>query len=246
MDPLPLLFLAAFMVGTAKGGLSTMGSLAVPLLALVMNPVEAAATLLPVYIVTDWVSVFLYRRSFSARNLKILVPSMLVGVAIATALVVVAPEAVLLIFTGLVGLWYVGRAWLSRTPRPKTEARVIPGIAWGTLAGISSYITHSAGPPTQAYLLPQKLPKLEYAGTLALTFAAVNLAKLPGYEAAGFFDGLDWPLILKLAGTGILGTLAGRWLTGILPQAVYVRVIEVMLLLLSIILLTKGTTSLLA
>ena len=240
MDPTPLLFLAALMVGTAKGGLSTMGSLAVPMVALTMNPVEAAATLLPVYIVTDWVSVWLYRRSYSAPNLRLFLPAMLIGVVIATLLVSVAPEALLLILTGLIGLWYCLRSWLRRTPPEKTEPRPIPALAWGTLAGIASYLTHSAGPPTQAYMLPQQLPKLIYAGTIAIMFAVINLAKLPGYALAGQFDGLDWRLIPWLIGTGILGTFLGRWLTGILPQAAYVRVIEVLLFALSIILLTKG------
>jgi uncharacterized membrane protein YfcA len=246
MDPTPFLFIAALMVGSAKGGLSTMGSLAVPLVALTMNPIAAAATLLPVYIVTDWVSIAIYRRHYSRRNLLIFVPSMLLGVALATLMVTLAPEALLLILTGLIGLWYCLRSWLRRTPPPRTEARVGPGIAWGTLAGVASYLTHSAGPPTQAYLLPQQLPKLQYAGTLAYMFAIVNLSKLPGYALAGSFDGLDWTLIPWLIGMGILGTAIGRWLTGILPQAIYVRVIEGFLLVLSVILLTKGTALLLA
>eukprot|EP00903_Cladosiphon_okamuranus_P022038 g20265.t1 len=211
MDPIYLLYPAALMVGTAKGGLSSIGSLAVPLVALVMNPVTAAALLLPVYIVTDWVSVALYRRHYSAPNLKIMIPGMLAGVALATLMVTVAPESLLLILTGVIGL---------------------------------CYITHSAGPPTQAYLLPQRLPKLEFAGTIALSFAVVNLSKLPGYWLAGQFDALDWALLPGLVATGIAGTALGRWLTGVLPQAAYVRVIEALLLLLSVILLTKGITGL--
>lgn len=246
MDPTPLLLLAALIVGTSKGGLSTVGSLAVPLVALVMNPVVAAATLLPVYIVTDWVGVALYRRSFSAANLKILVPAMLLGVTIATAMVTIAPEALLLILTGVIGLWYVLRSWLRRGPARKTGPALLPGLGWGTLAGIASYITHSAGPPTQAYLLPQQLPKLQYAGTIAICFAIVNLSKLPGYWLTGQFDGLDWSLLPWLVGFGIAGTVLGRWLTGILPQALYVRVIETFLLIVSAILLFKGTTALIA
>ena len=87
MDPTPFLLFAAFIVGTSKGGLATVGSLAVPMVALIMNPVVAAATLLPVYIVTDWVSLWLYRRTFSARHIKILVPSMLFGLCVGTPMV---------------------------------------------------------------------------------------------------------------------------------------------------------------
>ena len=41
--------IAAFAVGLAKGGLSMIGMLGVPLMALVISPVQAAWILLPVY-----------------------------------------------------------------------------------------------------------------------------------------------------------------------------------------------------
>jgi hypothetical protein len=52
-----LLVTAALIVGMSKGGLASAAGIAVPMLALFMNPVKAAATLLPVYIVTDWIGV---------------------------------------------------------------------------------------------------------------------------------------------------------------------------------------------
>ena len=44
---------AAFAVGLAKGGLSMVGVISVPLMALVMSPVQAAGILLPVYVISD-------------------------------------------------------------------------------------------------------------------------------------------------------------------------------------------------
>nr|WP_319390671.1 sulfite exporter TauE/SafE family protein [uncultured Cohaesibacter sp.] len=234
------LLLAAFMVGLSKGGLASAAAIAVPMLALFMNPVKAAATLLPVYIITDWIGVWLYRRNFSRRNVAILVPSLLFGVFIATIITPYTPEAVLLIFTGCIGLWFCARAWLKRKDEGKAEAHILPGIFWGTLTGIASFITHSGGPPSQAYLLPQKLPKLEFAGTIALTFAVGNLVKLPAYYAIGQMEGLNWGLIAQLAAAGIVGTLVGRYLTRILPEAIYMRVIQILLFALSCILFVRG------
>ena len=68
-------FAAAFLIGLAKGGLPAIGMLAVPVMALMMPPVKAVALLLPVYMITDLVAVYLYRRNYSARNLAILVPA---------------------------------------------------------------------------------------------------------------------------------------------------------------------------
>ncbi|WP_119838301.1 sulfite exporter TauE/SafE family protein [Pseudooceanicola algae] len=244
MDQTILLLMAALIVGVSKGGLSTAAAIAVPMLALFMNPIEAAATLLPVYIVTDWIGVWLYRHDFSGRNVLILMPSMLFGVVIATVIMPWTPESLLLIFTGLIGIWYIGRSWLRRGGGPATEARILPGVFWGTITGITSFITHSGSPPVQAYLLPQQLPKLTFAGTVALSFAFGNLIKVPAYAMIGQLEGLDWSLIAGLSVTGILGTFIGRWLTRRLPEAVYLKFLKVMLGLLSVILLGKGISDL--
>lgn len=238
-ETIPLL-MAALLVGMSKGGLASAAAIAVPMLALFMNPIEAAALLLPVYIVTDWVAVWLYRRDFSKRNLRILIPSMLFGIGAATILTPYTPESLLLIVTGLIGLWYCLRTWLKRGRNERIEARIAPGIFWGTVTGITSFITHSGGPPVQAYLLPQRLAKLEFAGTIATAFAVGNLAKLPAYWHLGKLNNLHWKLTLGLAATGIVGTVIGRLVARLLSEATYRRLIETMLLLLSIILLGKG------
>ena len=243
-----LLTLAALIVGLSKGGLASAAAIAVPLLALFMNPVTAAALLLPVYILTDWVGVWLYRKDFSTRNLLILTPAMLFGIAIATLITPYTPESVLLIFTGLIGLWHTLRvwlrAWLRRGPHPQTEAHILPGIFWGTLTGIASFITHSGAPPAQAYLLPQGLSRLTFAGTIAIAFAIGNLVKLPAYWAIGQLDGLNWGLIGALSVAGLAGTFAGRWLVARLSDAHYMRVIQILLFVLSVILLIRGTLTL--
>ena len=69
---LALLVLAAFVVGLSKGGLPAVAMLSVPLLSLIMSPLVAAILLLPIYILSDAVSVWLYRREFSAPNIKLL------------------------------------------------------------------------------------------------------------------------------------------------------------------------------
>lgn len=240
-----LLYAAAVIVGLSKGGLASAAAVAVPLLSLFMNPVTAAATLLPVYVVTDWIGVWLYRRSYSRRNVRILVPAILFGVAIATVITPYTPESALLLFTGGIGLWYCARVWLARGVPEQTKARLLPGLFWGTITGIASFITHSGAPPSQVYLLPQRLPKLEFAGTVAISFAVGNLVKIPAYWSIGQLDGLHWQLIGGLALAGIAGTFAGRWLTARLPEALYMRLIRTLLLALSVLLLIKGGLQLL-
>ncbi len=244
MEHLIPLLLAAFVVGMSKGGLAAAAALTVPALALMMNPVQAAAILLPVYIVTDWVGVWLYRRHWSGRNLAILVPGMLAGTVIATLVIPFTPEWALLAVTGGIGLWYVARRWTARAPDAQAGAAVGPGLFWGVLTGIASFITHSGSPPAQAYLMPQQLGRLTFAGTIAIAFAIGNLAKLPGYWALGQLDALDLRLTALLVVSGIAGTFAGRVVTGRLSDDQYRRVIELLLLVLSLLLLGKAGWSL--
>ena len=80
-------------VDPPEGGLPMVGVLGVPLLALVMPPVAAAALLLPVYIVSDVVGLWAYRHEYSGRNLAILVPAMIFGVAVGWATARVTPPS---------------------------------------------------------------------------------------------------------------------------------------------------------
>ena len=49
---------AVVVLGLSKGGFTGLSSLAMPMLSLVISPVTAAAIVLPVLIVQDWVSVW--------------------------------------------------------------------------------------------------------------------------------------------------------------------------------------------
>ena len=71
---------AVILFGLSKGGFSGLGTIGVPMLSLVASPVRAAAIILPILLVQDWLSVWAFRRDFSPRNLIILIPSSIIGV----------------------------------------------------------------------------------------------------------------------------------------------------------------------
>src|SRR5690348_17400109 len=73
---------AVILFGLSKGGFSGLSTLGMPLMSLVASPVRAAAIVLPILIVQDWVSVWAFRRDFSLRDLVILIPSAMVGVGL--------------------------------------------------------------------------------------------------------------------------------------------------------------------
>lgn len=172
---------AAFFVGTSKGGLPMVGVLGVPLLALVMPPVAAAALLLPLYIVSDMVGLWAYRKEYSGRNLVILLPAMILGVGLGWATAKITEEWMVTLLVGLVGLYYCATVLFRKANAPPKRADVPRGLFWGAIAGFTSFVSHTGGPPYQTYVLPQKLPKMMFAGTSTIVFAVINLVKLVPY-----------------------------------------------------------------
>jgi uncharacterized membrane protein YfcA len=234
--------LAAFLVGLSKGGLSMIGSLAVPLLALLISPVRAAAILLPVYVFSDVVGVWAYRRNFSPTILKILIPAGCVGIAIGWATASKVSDRGVGLMIGLIGLWFCVNAWRLRHRRQDVERPPdLPrGIFWGILMGFSSFVSHAGQPLYQVYVLPQRLPKLVYAGTSALVFGAINLLKLGPYWALGQFSAPNLTISLYLLLPAFAGTLLGLRLVRILPERGYYLFVQFALFAVSVDLVLKG------
>jgi uncharacterized membrane protein YfcA len=230
-----LLCLAAWLVGLSKGGLPTIGMLAVPLLALVMPPMQAAVLLLPIYILSDMVGIYLYRKVFSAQHLRILVPAGLLGIGLGWATASRVSDAVLALMIGAVGIGFCLNTWLRKPATDSTPGlRPLWGRFWGALSGFTSFISHAGGPPFQMYMLPQKLPKLVFAGTSTLFFAVVNAAKLVPYEFIRPYDVSSLRQAAWLVPFALLGTVMGAWLTRRLADAWFYRLVQIGLFFISI------------
>jgi len=233
--------IAAFLIGLSKGGLSLVAALAVPILALVISPVRAAAILLPVYVISDLAGVWLYRREFSKENLRILVPAGALGIGLGWATASRISDRGIAALIGIVGLGFVLNAWRTRhhppQPRPAEPKR---GIFWGTLMGFASFVSHSGAPLYQVYVLPQRLPKMVYAGTTAIVFALVNVLKLIPYWALGQLSASNLGVAAYLLLPAVAGTLLGFRLVRILPQNRYFLIVQVLLFAVSLRLVLKA------
>ncbi len=205
---------AVILLGLSKGGFTGLSSLAMPLLSLVISPVRAAAIVLPVLIVQDWVSVWAFRRDFSPHNLVILVPSAMIGVAAGWLLAARVSEDAVRLAVGIISIAFVvymlARDRLGRAPveTPSFSG----GVVWGSVAGFTSFISHAGAPPFQVYVMPQHLKPRIFAGTATMFFAAVNLLKVPPYFLLGQFSRDNLMVSAGLIPVAILSTFAGVWL----------------------------------
>src|SRR3546814_4823469 len=110
--------------------------LSAPLLSLFISPVTAAALTLPIYVVSDIFGVYLYRRSFSRRNLAILTPACLAGVGVGWATFSVVSDRLVVLIIGTLGLLFCINAFFRRhRPVPPREADVPRGLVFGLLSG---------------------------------------------------------------------------------------------------------------
>lgn len=205
---------AVLMLGLAKGGFSGMGALSLPMLALAVDPVRAAAILLPILIVQDVVGIWAFRRTIDGRVIAWMLPGAAIGIALGYAFAsVVQPSAVLALVGGIsiaFGLW---RLWTERNGLP--AARPSPGwigTLFGVASGFTSQIAHAGQPPFQLWVLPRQLPRDVLVGTTALFFGAVNWLKVPAYLALGQFTGANLATSAALLPVAIAATFAGVWL----------------------------------
>ncbi len=204
--------LAVVLLGLSKGGLSGLGALAVPLMALKIAPVQAAAITLPIMIAQDWVGVYAFRRDVDRRNLVILLPAAIVGIVLAYLMAKRVNEDVVRLAIGLISVGFVGLTLLrERLSAHARRAEVGPGLFWGAAAGFASFVSHSGGPPFLVYTMPQRLKTSTFAGTSALFFAAVNLLKVPPYLMLGQFSRANLMISLTLLPLAVVSTLGGVW-----------------------------------
>ena len=230
-------------VALSKSGfLGSLGMVGVPLLSLVMPAREAAGLLLPLMCVMDIVGLLAFRREFDARNVKIMLAGGLAGTLVGWVLWSVITDAEVLLIVGIITMLFIidavvpWRKKLAEGTPPSTPW----GVFWGGVAGLTSFISHTGGPPAQIYLLPQRLPPNIYSGTTVVFFAAINFSKLIPYYFLGQLSVSNLEIGLVLAPAAILFMLAGVWLVRRVSAKLFYNVAYVLIFLVALKLIYDG------
>ena len=246
-DPLFYLFAipAVVLLGLSKGGFSSVGMVATPLLALTLPPLQAAAILLPIILLQDAMSCWIYRRVWDPWNLKVLLPGAVVGVAAAWLFAAYVSDAMIRLAVGLIALGFALNAWLRRR-RIDAIAQPNPahGTLWGGVAAFTSTLIQIGGPPYFAFVLPQRLEKMVYVGTTVWFFAIVNVMKVAPYFALGQFSSAGLATSTLLFPLAIASNVLGVWLVRVTPEAVFYKITNLLVLLIGIELTRQGVMGL--
>lgn len=250
----------AFLIGLSKGGLGgTIGALATPLMALVLPADEVIGLLLPMLIVADVFAVATHWRRWEWKLVRLLIPGAVAGVTIGTFFITNAPTGALRTALALIVLLFsvykLVEGWLSRrlarqaqnpaagpaNPGPAANLWKTPGagLTMGTVAGFSSALAHTGGPPVSIYLLQQEIAPRTFVATSALFFALLNWIKVPYYLYAGLFD-FERLRSLALALPFLpLGVWVGRAFVTRINRPLFERIIVVLLALAAVLLLIE-------
>ena len=237
LDPLYLTcaVIAVVISGLAKGGFAGVGALAMPVMALGVDPVQGAAILLPILILQDAVSVWAFRKSWEGAVLKVILPGAAVGITLGWLFAARVSEVAVLGALGVISVLFgLQRLWVERG-----NAVVLPsdspgwvGFLFGIASGFTSQLAHAGSPPFQMWVLPKRLPRDMLVGTTAVAFAAMNWMKVPAYAALGEFTRDNLTATAMLVPVAVAATFGGVWLVRRVDAARFYTLIYVLMILL--------------
>jgi len=232
-DPLFFVFAipAVLLIGISKGFGGLFVSLAVPLLALRIDPVQAAAILLPILCLADLVALAQFRKSFNRHHIKIMVPGALVGIALASILMGTLPSHAIRLIIGFIAISFCVNHWFFKRFTTERKPGKHAGYFWGFVAGFVSTQAHAGGPPMAIYLFPQRMDKVTLAGTMVVFIAIVNYVKLIPYTLLGQFNAQNLFLSLVLAPLVVIGVRIGYWVLHKVEQRVVYHILYTLLFL---------------
>lgn len=167
--------------GISKGGFAgPIAILAIPIMALSMSPVDAAAILLPVLLVMDVVAMYIYWNQWDLKKIKVIIPPALFGIVIGALTFKYSSDDSIRIIIGTIAILFILLSIIQKNSifiKPTKKK----GIFWSLVGGYTSFLIHSGGTPVNFYLLPQKLNKTVYVSTMTLVFLIINTIKLFPY-----------------------------------------------------------------
>jgi uncharacterized membrane protein YfcA len=237
-----LIMLAAvtFLISLSKGGLGGMaGSLATPLMALVMPVNQVLGLILPFMLLADVFAIALHWRKWDGRLVWLLIPGAVIGVTIGTFFIANAPTNVLKIGLAVIALLFVAYKLVEKRLLAALEYKERSWHGWlaGTTAGFASSLAHSGSPPISIYLMLLNVTPTVFLGTSVLFFAILNWIKVPYYHYIHLFDFQELKQVAWVFLIVPFGVWFGRWLVTKVSKTIFDNIILVLLLITAILLI---------
>jgi len=233
--------LSALFCGMSKTGVPGSGIPSVLMMTLAFPGAEklSSGAVVPLLIIGDLFAVGYYRREADWQRIRMLLPSVFLGLLFGTAFLWAVNDAFFKIFLGTLVLVLIAFEEIRRRFQwnsfPKSRL-----FAWfmGLLSGFTTQAGNAAGPVMSVYLSAQNLQKKDFMGTWAVFFFIVNVSKLP--LISGLIPGLNTitrnTLLFDLTVLPglLIGVLIGRQIFKFVPERYFVPSILILNLLVPI------------
>lgn len=233
---------AVLITGISKSGLGGgLGQLSVPIMAVFVSPVAAAAIMLPILCTIDLINVWGYRRDWHRKYLMAMVPGAVIGIGIGTLTFRHLDDDAIRLMLGVLSIVFALTYFVQQAPI-NSESRWGRwfGAFCGTLSGFTSFVAHAGGGPVKMFLLPQRLDKRVFVGTNVYFFFIVNQIKIWPYLWLGQFSTENLSTSLVLLPAVPLGVWIGWTLIKYIDAETFYKVCYVLLFVAGIKLIYDG------
>ncbi len=235
---------AVVFTGVSKSGFSGgVGAITVAIMAVFISPFKAAAIMLPILCVMDYLGLWAYRKKWDKNNLQILLPAGIVGILFGTLTFRLVDENTVRLLLGLITLIFASSFFINKgvTGKPVKPHWLLGALA-GAVSGFTSFIAHAGGPPVKFYLLPQKMDKTLFVGTNVVFFFTINQFKLLPYAWLGQFSVENLMVSAVLLPLAPFGIWLGLKLHGLVSQTLFYWISYSMMIIAGCKLLYDGLT----
>ena len=231
MDPTFLAFASfgVFVFGISKGGVpGPIAMLAVPVMSFVMSPLQAAGILLPLLIIMDFAAIYLYWKKWINNIIKTIVPASIIGILFGTFTFNYTNEDQIRIMVGIISIIFVIISFIQKSNFLLKPTK-FKGYFWSSIAGYTSFLIHAGNPPMNFYMLPLKLDKISFIGTMTLAFLVINVVKLVPYYYVGLLAPSNLIVSLILLPLAFFSVLIGYFLQKRIPEKLFFNIVYILL-----------------
>jgi uncharacterized protein len=224
---------AVLFAGISKGGFGSGAAFAsATILALILEPGQALAIMLPLLMLIDVTALRPFWGKWSWPDVRVMMLGAVPGVALGALLYKSADTDVLRLLIGAIALGFVLWQLAQRNglvPAPTRRLPASAGLVAGAVTGFTSFVSHAGGPPAAVYLLSQRLDKTRFQATTVLLFWIINIAKFVPYAFLGMFTAQTALADVILAPFAVLGAWLGVRAHRIVPEPLFFGITYVLL-----------------